>query len=180
MIEARAFVEEIDSARTLLGGEEAELKGFYKIHDTIFYNSVTSAALSDEFLRLRYVPENIWEEKAIILAIKKTVAQKTGKTSEILTKVQFDTIEDALEYYQKNLAETYSEDYSFWRDGWQYYLPNGDIVDLEVIGNTYPSIEFKSETDEGIEELLRKFGVSKDRIITGPSVTAVRELLKIS
>lgn len=152
MIEARAFVTEIDSARTLLENEKAEFKGFYKIHDTIFRNTAKNVPLNDEFLRLRYIPENIWEEKAVILAVKKTITQKTGKISDIPTKIQFDTLEDAQKYFQENLADTYSEDFDFWREGWQYYLSNGDVVDLEIIEDVYPSIEFKSETDEGIED----------------------------
>lgn len=51
------------------------------------------------------------------------------------------------------------------------------MVDLEIIEDKYPSIELKSETDEGMERLLDKFHVKKENVITGPSVVAVRELL---
>lgn len=177
MIEARVFVKELKPARAVLEAENAEFKGFYQIHDTVFKNSVTNAPLSEEFLRLRHIPENIWDEKAVILAIKKTIAQKTGKTSDIPTKIQFDTVEDAWRYYEENLSDTYTEDHNFWRDGWQYHLPNGDVVDLEVVEDVYPTIEFKSQSDEGIQALLAKFSVAKAEVIEGPSVSAVRELL---
>lgn len=180
MIEARAFVEEIDSARAVLSAEKADFKGFYRINDAIFQNGVTKAPLSEEFLRLRHIPENIWDEKAVILAIKKTIVRTTGKISDIPSKIEFDSLEDARRYYEDNFRDTYLEDYSFWRDGWQYYLPNGDVVDLEIVENTYPTIEFKSETDTGIQALIAKFGILKHQIIKGPSVTAIRELLKTS
>ena len=180
MIEARVFVKELDSARAVLDVEKADFKGFYKIHDTIFQNDITKTPLSEEFLRLRYIPENIWDEKAVILAIKKTIVRTTGKVSNIPAKIQIDNLEDAQRYYENNFRDTYSEDYSFWRDGWQYYLPNGDVVDLEIVEDDYPTIEFKSETDDGILALIAKFGISKHQIIDGPSVTAIRKLLKSS
>lgn len=180
MIEARAFVEELDSARAILSAEDANFKGFYKIHDTIFQNTLTKASLSEEFLRLRYIPENIWDDKAVILAIKKTTVRRIGKVSDIPTKIQFDHLDDALLYYEENFRDTYSEDYSFWRDGWQYYLSNGDVIDLEIVEGNYPTIEFKSDTDDGMQALIKKFGVLKHQIIDGPSVTAIRKLLKSS
>lgn len=180
MIEARAFIPELESARAVLESEGALFKGFYKIHDTIFCNSVTGAPLHEEFLRLRHVPVNIWDEKSVILAIKKTIAQQTGKISDIPTKIQFDTVEEAREYYEAHLQNTYTQDYSFWRDGWQYALANGDIVDLEIVEDVYPTIELKSKSNEGIQALLTTFSIPSSQIIQGPSVTAVRELLNIS
>ena len=46
------------------------------------------------------------------------------------------------------------KDFEFWRIGWQYFLPDGDVVDLEIIEDKYPSIELKSETDDGLRALL--------------------------
>ena len=56
-------------------------------------------------------------------------------------------------------------------------MRGGDVVDLEIVEDTYPTIEFKSQTDRGIQALLAKFSVSKAQIIDGSSVTAVWELL---
>ncbi len=177
VIEARAFVTDLAFAQTILGVERAVFKGAYRIHDTIFRNKVTRAPLAEEFLRLRYIPSNIWQERPVILALKKTVPQGIGKISDVPVKREFDTVEDARHYYDQNFSAAYDEDFSFWRDGWQYVLPSGDVVDLELIEGRYPSIEFKSETDAGIHHLLATFGVTADQIIRGPSVVAVRELL---
>jgi len=69
------------------------------------------------------------------------------------------------------------KDFEFWRIGWQYFLPDGDVVDLEIIEDKYPSIELKSETDDGLRALLNKFNIKEEDVITGPSVFAVRGIL---
>lgn len=59
MIEARVFVDSLDSVKNILEQENAKLKGKYKIHDIIYRNVDKSIPLIEEFLRLRVVPENI-------------------------------------------------------------------------------------------------------------------------
>ena len=177
MIEARAFVDSLDPARKILKDEGAEFKGYYEIDDAIYRNLDESISLTDEFLRLRVIPVNIWQDKDVVMAIKRTNLHSVGKHSDIPKKLQFDSREQAEKYFKDNLADKYVFDFSFFRVGWQYFLPNGDVVDLEVIEDKYPTIELKSETDEGISKLLAKFAIRDDHIIKGPSVVAVRELL---
>jgi hypothetical protein len=56
-------------------------------------------------------------------------------------------------------------------------MQNGDVVDLEIVQHDFPSIEFKSHTDEGIQKLLSRFNVDQRDVITGPSVMAVKDKL---
>lgn len=128
-------------------------------------------------MRLRVIPENIWDEREIILALKQTELRKYGKKSHIPIKLQYNRREEAEEYYEQNLKDEYVKDFEFWRIGWQYLLSNGDVVDLEIIENEYFSIELKSETDSSLEKLLDKFSVKKEDVIMGPSVVAVRDRL---
>ena len=123
------------------------------------------------------VPENIWDEKRVILALKQTELRQVGKSSHIPIKLQYDSREEAEEYYEQNLKDDYVKDFEFWRVGWQYFLPNGDVVDLEIIEDEYPSIELKSKTDASLEKLLDKFGIKRVNVITGPSVVAVRSIV---
>ncbi len=179
MIEARVFIDNLDSARDILQQERAELQGFYTIHDTIFQNKDASIPLSEEFLRLREIPKNIWSEKPVILALKQTKLRKVGKDTIVPVKLQFDRREDAQKYYEEHFADTYVKDFDFWRVGWQYFMPGGEVVDLEIIEDVYSSIEFKSNTDEDMERLLGKFTIRSEAIIQGPSVVAIKELLSI-
>ena len=72
MIEARVSTDSLDHTKTVLRDERATLKGRYVIDDTIYRNVDEDISLIDEFLRLRVIPENIWDEKAVILALKQT------------------------------------------------------------------------------------------------------------
>jgi len=178
MIEARIFTPSLENAKATLQTHKAINKGRYKIIDEIFRSKDVSVSLIDEFLRLREMPENIWEDRDVILAVKRTRLQAIGKNSDIPLKQQFDKREDAEAYYTEHLSDQYVSDFSFSRIGWQYILPSGDVVDLEIIEDDYPSIEFKSETAAGIEKLLSLFSVSSDEVITGPSVVAVKKILQ--
>lgn len=178
MIEARVFTENLDIARQKLTELDASCQGRYKIDDMIYRNVDETITLTDEFLRLRVVPENIWDEKAVILALKQTKLRTLGKNSHIPLKLQFDNKSDAEAYYTQNLKNEYVFDFSFSRIGWQYFLPNGDVVDLEILEDDYPSVEFKSQTDEGIRRLLGVFAINNDDVMKGPSVVAFKDVLQ--
>lgn len=179
MIEARLFIDSLDRTRRTLVALNAKNQGRYTINDEIYRNIDDSTSLVDEFLRLRFIPENIWDEKPVILALKQTELRPLGKTSHIPLKLQFDTKEEGKEYYERYLKGEYVFDFAFSRVGQQYFLPNGDVVDLEILEDKYLSIELKSETDEGIRRLLGIFAISEEGVIKGPSVVAFRQVLKI-
>ncbi len=179
MIEARVFTDSLDHTKTVLRDERATLKGRYVIDDTIYRNVDESISLIDEFLRLRVIPENIWDEKAVILALKQTRLHNVGKDSDIPLKLQFDTKDEAEAYYDQHLKDKFIRAFSFSRIGWQYVMQNGDIVDLEIVEQGLPSIEFKSDTDEGVQNLLSQFNVNRQDVISGPSVVAVKDKLAL-
>lgn len=178
MIEARVFTDNLDDARMTLAGLNAENQGRYTIDDEIYRNIDDTTLLVDEFLRLRVIPENIWDEKPVILALKQTELRSLGKNSRIPLKLQFDTKEEAKEYYAEHLAREYVFDFAFSRIGWQYFLPNGDIVDLELLEDEYASIEFKSKTDNGIKSLIDTFAINESDVMRGPSAVAFKQVLQ--
>jgi adenylate cyclase class IV len=86
MVEVRAFINDIEPAREKLIELGADDKGKYTIIDTIYRSADPTVSLIDEFLRLREIPENIWPEKEVILALKQTNLQNIGKISAIPLK----------------------------------------------------------------------------------------------
>jgi len=176
MNDARTFPKELDSARKILENLNADFKGYYEIHDEIYKSKDSNQPLSQVFLRLRHVPINIWGEKEFIVVMKNTLLQEVGKQSVISVKEQFDTREEAESFIASKFGEDFVKDFDFFRVGWQYFLSNGDGIDLEEIEG-HPSIEYKSKTQEGLKALLEKFGVQEDDVAKGPSVVVVREKL---
>lgn len=173
MFDARIFLDELNSARKIFAEHNADYKGDYKIHDIIYQSKDHSQGIEKVFLRLRHIPVNIWGEKEYIVAIKQTELLEVGKRSIIPTKQQFDTKEEAIAFIQENYAEDFEYSYEFDRIGWQYFLGN-DGIDLEDIEGHY-SIEFKSETEEGLQKLLELFNAKN--VIVGPSVVTTKKLL---
>jgi hypothetical protein len=173
MIDARFFVEELETARRVLATLGADYKGEYVIHDAIYTRHTPPQDIADVFLRLRSVPKNIWDEKPFIVALKQTEQKVIGKQSHIPVKKQFDTQEAAQAFIDTQYGNSFSLLYEFDRVGWQYNIGT-DQVDLEDIEGHY-SIECKSPTEEGLQKLLLHFNPAQ--IIVGPSVVAVKELL---
>ena len=174
MLEARTFVKNFDRAKEILEAEKAVFKGEYEIHDIIFAPKDNHKTLADEFLRLRVVPKNIWNEKQVIVAIKNTEVKDVGKNSTIPFKKEFDSKEEAQKFIEENFLDKFNYCFEFSRVGWQYDL-GGEQVDLEDVEG-YPSIEIKSKTEEGLRKLADMFDI-KDTI-KGPAVVAVKELLQ--
>ena len=174
MLEARAFIKNFDNAKEILKERGAIYKGEYKIHDVIFASKDPRKTLADEFLRLRLVLKNIWDEKEVIVAIKHTELKEIGKNSVVPFKKEFTSDKEARRYIDENLLDAFRYVYEFGRTGWQYDLGN-DQVDLEDIEG-HCSIEIKSATEDGLHKLASIFQM-KD-ILQAPSVVAVKEILK--
>lgn len=172
MLDARTFPPNLTTARTILTEKNWNFKGEYEIRDLIYKSKDPSQTLATVFLRLRFIPLNIWNEKQVIVSIKNTELKSVGKQSIIPVKEQFDIEADARAFIEQNYSDTFEFDFEFSRRGWQYDL-NGDQVDIEEI-ESYASIEYKSKTEEGLRALLDTFGVTDDEVLKGPSVIEMR------
>lgn len=176
MFDARTFPNSLDPTRRILEEGGWQFKGEYLIRDEIYKSKDPEQTLDKVFLRLRFVPLNIWNEKEVIVAIKNTELQGVGKKSIIPVKEQFDLESDARTFIDKNYSDSFEKDFEFSRRGWQYDL-DGDQVDLEDIEG-HASIEYKSKTEEGLRRLLNVFGVANEDVIQGPSVVVVRDMME--
>jgi hypothetical protein len=175
MYDARIFLKSLEQAKKVLNNNQANFKGEYFIHDSIYSLKNSDTGIDKTFLRLRSLPMNIWNEKPFIVSIKMTEVKEVGKQSIIPIKKQFDTEDEAKEFIDKNYSDQFSFLYKFSRRGWQYDLGE-DQVDLEDIEGLY-SIEFKSWTEEGLKKLLTLFGIDFKEVIQAPSVVEIKKIL---
>lgn len=173
MLEARTFVENLDEAKRILAENNAVFMGEYEIHNIIYASKDQTKSLGQIFLRLRTIPKNIWNEKPVIVVIKETELKEVGKNSIIPLKREFNTKEEALGFINKNYDDQFEYSFEFGCIGWQYFIGE-DGIDLENIEG-HASIEFKSTTIGGLNNLLALFHVTET--IKGPSVVAVKEIL---
>lgn len=176
MLEARAFLPEIELAKKILEEKGALFKGEYICRDIIFESTDHNINLEDKFLRLRINEKNIWDEKNVIVSIKQTKKKEIGKESIIPLRKEFDTEKEGRGYITKNFTNEFTESFEFTRTGWQYDLGE-DQVDLERVANLENcyTIEIKSKTEEGLKRLQKMFNLKT--LIQGPTVVAIKELL---
>ncbi len=177
MIEARLFVDNFEDIRSKLSDMNAVCRGDYEITDHIYRSKNEKVSLTDEFVRSRIIPKNIWPGKSFLIACKQTKQRNIGKQSSIPFKKEFDSEAEAREYLSSHLSDEYEYDFSYHRIGWQYDLLNGDQVDLEVLNEKYLTIECKSETDDGIKNLLGCLALDANEAINGPAVVAFRKII---
>jgi hypothetical protein len=176
MFDARTFPATLKDAEKILAREKAVFKGDYVITDKIYISTNHEQTLDKVYLRLRLISKNIWSEKPVIVVIKNTELKEVGKKSVIPLKREFDTVASATEFIEKNYAGQFEFSFEFDRNGRQYFLGE-DGVDLEDIEG-HVSIEFKSTTEKGLRQLISLFNVKESEVIKGPSVVAIRDLLK--
>jgi adenylate cyclase class IV len=179
MLEARAFVPEIDTTKKILEDSGALFKGEYRCRDLIFIPKKTDKPYGEEFLRLRINEKNIWNEKNVIVVIKQVQRKEVGKENIVSLRKEFETEKDGRKYVEDNFTETYTFDFEFTRTGWQYDLGD-DQIDLERVddvANCY-TIEIKSKTVDGLKKLAQMFKL--DSLIKGAMLGEMRRVLKIS
>lgn len=104
MYDARIFTDTLENARKLLIEMGSTFKGEYRINDKIYASKDTRLGLEKTFLRLRHIPQNIWNEKAFIVAIKNTEILDIGKKSAIPVKKEFDTEAEAARFVEENYS----------------------------------------------------------------------------
>src|SRR3989344_124692 len=175
MIEARVVLNNLEEPKKILEKEGAVFKGEYEIRDIIFRSKDPNKSLTDEFLRLRIIKKNIWNEKDFIVSVKNTEEREVGKNSIVSFRKEFDTEEEAREYIEENLLDRFEFDFEFDRVGSQYDLGE-DQVDLENNSGQF-SMEVKSKTPEGIKKLLKLFDIKESTVLKGPSVLSIKEYL---
>ena len=176
MIEARIFLDSLKDVEEILAKQEYEFRGNFKITDEIYRSKDPSKPLSDDLLRLRVIPKNIWNTKDVIISVKQTNLKDIGKESKIPLKLEFDNVKTARSYLKQKILDDYKYDFTFSRTGRQYILSNGDVVDLEIIEGK-PSVEFKSGSEQGIKDLLELFNIPLNKILVGPCIVGVKNIL---
>ncbi len=178
MLEARAFVSEIESTRKALLDAGAIFKGEYRCRDLIFIPNHTDKPYGEEFLRLRINEKNIWNEKDVIVVIKQVEKREIGKENVIPFRKEFDTEEEGRECIEV-FRNDYKFDFEFTRTGWQYDLGE-DQIDLEKVEDVEGcfTIEIKSKTVEGLKNLAQMFKL--DSLIKGAMLGEMKRRLDLT
>lgn len=158
MLEARAFVSEIGTAKKVLEDVRAVFKGEYRCRDLIFVPKNTERPYGEEFLRLRINEINIWKEKDVIVVVKQVQRKEVGKEGLVSFRREFDTENEGRKCIEDDFSTTHNFDFEFTRTGWQYDVGE-DQVDLERVEGVKDcyTIEIKSKTVDGLKRLAEMF-----------------------
>ena len=144
--EIRAFIIDIEQARSQLSSLNAEFKWEYEFSDYIYYPLDRDFDLNKEFVRLRVFQETHWDQKVVELSHK--VKGGPGLQGSLKMKEEFNTVEEA-----ETFLTGYRLAFSYERRGFEYVLDDVKIF-LEDVHGLQPSVELVSPSKENINQIL--------------------------
>ena len=158
MIEGRAIIEDIDTAKSSVESLGAKFKNNYSFKDIIFVPKAKGDhSLSNDFVRVRVYIKTNWPTKNVVLVRKKTEWKNHGKIDNVVLKEEFDSQEEAFAYIDKNLGPDFEKGFEYYREGWEYELDSCRIF-IEDIKGYRPTIEIEAEDEEDLDSRLNKIG----------------------
>ncbi|MCK4809148.1 MAG: hypothetical protein KAS90_05985 [Candidatus Aenigmarchaeota archaeon] len=158
MIEGRAIIEDIDTAKSSVESLGAKSKNNYSFKDIIFVPKAEEYSLSNDFVRVRVYIKTNWPTKNVVLVRKNMEWKNHGKIDNVVLREEFDSQEEAFAYIDKNLGSDFEKGFDYNREGWEYELDSCRIF-IEDIKGYRPTIEIEAEDEEGLKILFNKIGV---------------------
>jgi len=138
----------------------------FAFYDLIYLNK-NGASITEDTLKIRVYQKNEWANKDV-LVIRKTAPIVNGvKEDKVLVKKEFDNVEDAIEFVNKNFGDTFVYKIKLEKDGVQYENEKLKIW-VENITDVGASIEFGSENEDIIEGAIKLFNVKERLNISVP------------
>lgn len=132
-------------------------KSDFAFYDLIYLNR-NGASITEDTLKIRVYQKTEWDTKNV-LVIRKTAPVINGvKEDKVLLREEFDTVEEALNFVNKNLSNEYEYKLKLEKTGVEYNN-DGLSVWIENIKDVGTSIEFGSESSEIIENAISSFDV---------------------
>ncbi len=170
MKEARAKIKSIEKARSALEKLGAKFKSTYAFTDNIYFKKDGKKDLREEFMRARSYKENNWDTKDVVFVHKKIEWSGSTKTSNVLLKEEFDTLDEA-----ENRIQDVEKSFSYARKGWEYTLGDAHIFveDIEGLG---PSVEIEADDEKTIDDLFNKLDATER--ITGSMPEIMERICK--
>lgn len=138
-----------------------EKKTDFAFYDLIYVNK-NGASITDDTLKIRVYQINQWKSKDVLVIRKDAPVINGAKEDRVLLKEEFDTVEEALTFVEKEFSEDYDFAFKLKKAGIEY--GNGDVrLWKENVDNVGISIEVGSEEEEKIEEVFKDLDV-KERL----------------
>ena len=133
----------------------------FAFYDLIYMNK-NGATITEDTLKVRVILKNEYNTTPIFVIRKSAPVINGVKEDKILLNKEFKTLEEALNYVDKNLKDEYDYKFKLEKTGVSY--KNKDLmIWVEDIKDLGMSIEFGSNNQNVIEEALTYFDI-KERL----------------
>ena len=148
----------------------------YAFYDLVYLNK-NGASITEDTLKIRVYQKNEWDSKAVLVIQKRAIIENGAKIDKVLTREQFDTEAEAIEYVSKNLAQDYEFSFKFAKSGIEYKNDNIRVwvEDVENIGVT---LELEAEDTNTLNDFIKHFNVKERLDISLPEYYYINYVLR--
>lgn len=161
MFYARIILNNKDNLQQILNDLQAQKKSDFSFYDLVYLNR-DGSSITDDTLKIRVYQHNEWNSKAVLVIRKKAERINGVKEDKFLVREEFDTEEEAKSFVEDNYRDTFDYVFRLEKTGEEYQNDNLRIW-IEDIKDMGISIEFGSESQESVEEVIKMFDV-KERL----------------
>jgi hypothetical protein len=145
------------------GVKKASEYGFY---DLVYLNK-NGASITEDTLKVRVYQKNEWDSKAVLVIQKRATIENGAKIDKVLTREQFDTESEALEFVKDNFLSSYDFSFKFSKTGIEY--KNETIrVWVEDVENIGITLELEAEDINILNDFISHFNVKEKLDISLP------------
>ena len=111
----------------------------YAFYDLVYLNK-NGASITEDTLKIRVYQKNEWDSKAVLVIQKRAIVENGAKIDKVLTREQFDTESEALEFVKDNFLSSYDFSFKFSK------------TDTNILNNFIKHFNVKERLDISLPE----------------------------
>lgn len=144
---------------------------YWKVSSFAFYDLVyinkNGSSITDDTLKVRVYQHNEWQNKNVLVILKRAIFTGNQKEDKVLVREEFDYLEGAMKFVQENYESEYDFSFKLEKTGVQYQTEMAtiwleDIVDLGI------SVEIGFEYPETIDQIIQQLNIIKKLEVSVP------------
>ncbi len=133
----------------------------FSFYDLIYQNN-NGDSITNDTLKIRVYSHNEWKNKSVLVIHKKAIFDGREKEDKVLMREEFDDLDSALRFFEKNFSNQYTFSFKLEKTGVQYENEFATIW-LEEIVDLGTSIEIGSNTPDVINQIINDIHI-KERL----------------
>lgn len=157
MFYTRVILENDIEIKKYLDAHDFKKISNFAFYDLVYQNN-NGDSITDDTLKIRVYQHNEWNNRAVLVIHKKAIFNGKEKEDQVLTREEFDILDDALSFVEENFADQYTFSFKLEKTGVQYGTEFATVW-LEKIVDLGTSIEIGSKDPDIINQIISDISI---------------------